>query len=130
MNKFFSLSGFVLFFVCAAVTADARDCPGCTCSVECHRNGVCKTVCRDSCGQFCFAGEMNYTPTSTTRPGAAPVGGVCPGSHPVKGNFSTYDGSRCIAHRPGGNYYSRTRPERCYSTMEDAVADGCRPAKK
>ena len=64
------------------------------------------------------------------RPGVLPTGGVCPFSHPIKGNFTTYDGSRCIAHRPGGSYYSRTRPEWCYATMNDAIADGCRPAKK
>lgn len=31
-----------------------RDCHGCRCRTECWRNGECRTVCRDSCGQFCF----------------------------------------------------------------------------
>jgi hypothetical protein len=33
--------------------AECRDCYGCSCKVECWSNGTCKTVCRDSCGQFC-----------------------------------------------------------------------------
>lgn len=119
--------------------AEAHECYGCSCTTECWRNGVCREVCRDSCGHFCFAGgdavpeALNYTPfdpKDTDRPGMAPTGFQCPSSYPIKGNFTTYDGSRCIAHRPGGNSYNRTRHERCYATMEDAVADGCRPAKR
>jgi hypothetical protein len=64
------------------------------------------------------------------RPGVLPTGGACPFSHPIKGNFTTYDGSRCIAHRPGGTSYHKTRAERCYSDMTEAVSDGCRPAKR
>ncbi len=50
----------------------------------------------------------------------------CPNSHPIKGNFTTYSGERCIYHVPGGQFYSRTKPEACYVTPADAVADGCR----
>ena len=32
----------------------SRECHGCRCRTECWRNGECRTVCRDSCGQFCF----------------------------------------------------------------------------
>jgi hypothetical protein len=54
-----------------------------------------------------------------------PVDGVCPISHPVKGN----DQSK-IFHVPGGSSYERTVPERCYVTAEAAEADGYRPAKR
>ena len=59
-----------------------------------------------------------------------PTGPNCPSAYPIKGNFKTSDGSRCIAHAPGDRSYNRTRPEKCYATMEDAIADGCRPAKR
>lgn len=50
----------------------------------------------------------------------------CPDSHPIKGNYTTYDGSKCIAHLPGGLYYSRTKPEFCFASIADAKASGCR----
>ena len=62
--------------------------------------------------------------------GVAPNGISCPSSHPIKGNFTTYDGSRCIAHPPGGASYNRTYPERCYASMQEAIADGCRPSRR
>jgi hypothetical protein len=34
-----------------------------------------------------------------------------------------------IAHVPGGRFYDRTVPERCYATAADAEADGYRLAK-
>ena|SRR5687768_18111159 len=54
----------------------------------------------------------------------------CPRSHPIKGNFTTLTGERCIAHLPGGEFYSRTKPEKCYATPADAVADGCRASRR
>jgi len=53
----------------------------------------------------------------------------CPPSHPVKGNFTPYSGERCIYHLPGGRFYDKTKPEKCYATAADAKADGCRPSK-
>jgi hypothetical protein len=53
----------------------------------------------------------------------------CPVSHPIKGNFTTYSGERCIHHMPGGAFYGKTRPERCYMSESDAVLDGCRRSK-
>lgn len=53
----------------------------------------------------------------------------CPPSHPIKGNFTTYDGEPCIYHVPGGYFYPRTKPERCYATEVQARADGCRKSK-
>jgi len=65
------------------------------------------------------------------RPGVAPSDAwSCPATHPIKGNFTTYDGERCIYHVPGGSYYSRTKPERCYASETDARADGCRRSKR
>lgn len=52
----------------------------------------------------------------------------CPRDRPIKGNRRR-DG-RCIAHAPGQEFYARTRPERCYRSLADARADGCRPATR
>ena len=54
-----------------------------------------------------------------------PVDGVCPASHPVKGNADSG-----IYHVPGGTFYDRTTPERCYVSAEAAEADGFRRAKR
>jgi hypothetical protein len=59
-----------------------------------------------------------------------PDGGDCPWTHPVKGNFTTYSGERCIYHTPGGEFYGKTRPERCYVTEYDAWQDGCRATRR
>ncbi|MGB3733378.1 MAG: hypothetical protein WA964_00375 [Ilumatobacter sp.] len=50
--------------------------------------------------------------------------GSCPVSHPVKANDNSG-----IFHVPGGRFYDRTKPERCYSDADAAVADGYRRAK-
>lgn len=68
-----------------------------------------------------FAAE----PAPEVSPWVLPVAGRCPESHPVKGNASSR-----IYHRPGGFYYERTRPERCYCDEAAAQADGMRPAKR
>lgn len=54
-----------------------------------------------------------------------PVDGVCPISHPIKGNAGSG-----IFHVPGGMSYDRTIPERCYANEADAIADGFRKAKR
>jgi hypothetical protein len=55
----------------------------------------------------------------------APGGdGACPLSHPVKAN-----GNSRIYHLPGGQFYERTRAERCYVDAATAEADGYRAAK-
>lgn len=53
-----------------------------------------------------------------------PVDGECPEGYPVKAN-----GSSMIYHVPGGRFYDRTVPERCYSSPDLAAADGYRAAK-
>ncbi len=66
-----------------------------------------------------------------SRPGVPPQDAYsCPVSHPIKGNFTTYSGERCIYHVPGGQFYGRTTPERCYATAADAVKDGCRRSRR
>lgn len=54
-----------------------------------------------------------------------PVDGACPATHPVKGKPGTG-----IFHMPGGLFYDRTVPDRCYRSAEAAEADGLRPAKR
>lgn len=68
--------------------------------------------------------------TQPARPGAPPQGMSCPISHPIKGNFTTYSGERCIHHLPGGGFYGKTRPEWCYASEAEAVKDGCRRSKR
>jgi hypothetical protein len=53
-----------------------------------------------------------------------PVDGACPPGYPVKANDNSG-----IFHVPGGRFYDRTVPERCYADAADAVADGYRAAK-
>jgi len=50
--------------------------------------------------------------------------GTCPMSHPIKANDNSM-----IYHQPGGRFYDRTRPERCYADPARAEADGYRAAK-
>jgi hypothetical protein len=65
------------------------------------------------------------------RPGVAPTDAwTCPTAQPIKGNFTTSSGERCIYHVPGGQFYSRTKPERCYATDDEARQDGCRKSKR
>ncbi len=69
--------------------------------------------------------------TLPIRPGVPPESAwECPRTHPIKGNFTTYSGERCIYHVPGGYFYGKTKPERCYTTEGDAVKDGCRRSKR
>ncbi len=65
------------------------------------------------------------------RPGVPPQDDwTCPPAQPIKGNFTTYSGERCIFHPPGGEFYSRTKPERCYASGGEAVQDGCRASRR
>lgn len=49
---------------------------------------------------------------------------ACPAEYPVKANDNSG-----IFHLPGGRFYDRTKPERCYSDAVAAAADGYRAAK-
>ncbi len=53
----------------------------------------------------------------------------CPKTHPIKGNINRRRKTR-IYHMPGGAWYKRTKPEKCFRTEEDARADGFRRSKR
>jgi hypothetical protein len=75
-----------------------------------------------------FTKEFKATPG---RPGVPPQDTrTYPSTHPIKGNFTTYSGERCIYHVPGGTFYGTTKPERCYASNEEARQDGCRASKR
>lgn len=63
------------------------------------------------------------TPAATDMR-AEPVDGVCPASHPIKGNRGSM--GAMIYHVPGGRNYERTKPEACFATIEEAEAAGYR----
>lgn len=70
-------------------------------------------------------GPMTSGPTSTaTATWVEPVDGACPDGYPIKANATSG-----IYHVPGGRFYERTIPERCYVSPEAAAADGYRAAK-
>ena len=50
--------------------------------------------------------------------------GSTPAGHPVKAKESSG-----IFHVPGGRFYDRTKPDRCYPTAAAAEADGYRRSK-
>jgi hypothetical protein len=53
-----------------------------------------------------------------------PIEGACPDGYPIKANDNSG-----IFHVPGGRFYDRTVPERCYANADAALADGYRQAK-
>ncbi len=50
--------------------------------------------------------------------------GSCPDGFPIKANDNSG-----IFHVPGGRFYDRTNPDRCYADAASAIADGYRQAK-
>lgn len=64
---------------------------------------------------------------TAARRGVAPLAdGSCPVGHPVRADFHTYTGERCIFHPPSGKYYGVTKSEWCYVDEQEAREDGCR----
>jgi hypothetical protein len=55
----------------------------------------------------------------------APVGTVCPDSHPIKAKL----GSK-VFRRPGMTGYDASKPERCYASEDAARQDGFKEAKR
>lgn len=55
----------------------------------------------------------------------APVDGECPEGFPIKAKLSSG-----IFHLPGMSAYGRTHPDRCYASVDDALVDGLRAAKR
>ena len=77
-----------------------------------------------------YAETAKKRPRGIHRTGVEPLkNGECPGEHPIKGNFTTYSGERCIYHMIGQRLYLRTKAERCYATEAEAIQDGCRRSK-
>lgn len=70
--------------------------------------------------------ELAPSPTqATARSWAAPGDdGSCPEGYPVKAKESSG-----IFHLPGGRFYDRTNPDRCYADAAAAEADGYRRSK-
>ena len=113
-----------------------HSCPSDRGTYVCGDLGYC-SQCLDN--QYCQDGRprrvQEQEPRRTVPPpgqlGVAPVDAwTCPKPHPIKGNFTTYTGERCIYHMPGGGYYQKTKPERCYATEDEARQDGCRRSKR
>jgi hypothetical protein len=71
-----------------------------------------------------FAEVDDVTDVADQPTWVAPVDGRCPDGYMVKANSNSG-----IFHMPGGRFYERTVPERCYASAEDAEADGYRRAK-
>ncbi len=116
-----------------------HSCPSDTGSYVCGDTGYC-SGCPDN--QYCLAGQARgqsadqpggdrKKATPTFRAGSPPQDTwTCPATHPIKGNFTTSSGERCIYHPPGGEFYGKTKPERCYASGEEARQDGCRASKR
>jgi hypothetical protein len=64
-------------------------------------------------------------PAVEARIWVEPSGAVCPPSHPIKAKLSSK-----LFHLPGMLAYDRCKPDRCYATEPDAVADGLQKAKR
>jgi hypothetical protein len=64
-------------------------------------------------------------PPPTARTWVEPQDGTCPATHPIKVKLASG-----IFHLPGMLAYDRTKPDRCYATEVDAVADGFVRAKR
>lgn len=54
-----------------------------------------------------------------------PIDGQCPEGYPIKLKIKSG-----IFHVPGGLSYDRTKPDRCYRSVDDALTDGHRQAKR
>jgi hypothetical protein len=112
-----------------------HSCPSDRGTYTCGDLGYCGQ-CSDN--QFCRAGQPigRSAPPAETQKQMLKKGGVlpaakfmCPADHPIKGNLTTKTGE-CIYHVPGGEFYSRTNPEICFMTEQEAVGAGCRRSKR
>lgn len=57
--------------------------------------------------------------------GVDPVDGACPPGYPIKAKEASK-----IFHVPGGLFYDRTAPNRCFANEADAEAAGYRQARR
>lgn len=86
------------------------------CKIANHGNGTGEG--RPICDRFEDEGgdkQLGVPPASKSN---------CPSTHRIKGNIAS-DGEK-IYHVPGGQYYSITDPERCFSTQTQAKNAGYR----
>jgi hypothetical protein len=72
------------------------------------------------------AGEVADAAVDANSPAWLPANedGSTPAGHPIKVKESSG-----IFHVPGGRFYDRTKPDRCYPTAAAAEADGYRRSK-
>lgn len=110
-----------------------HSCPSDTGSYTCGDLGKCSS-CPDN--QYCQAGRPKSRSTQERAEATESQVGIspqstwsCPLTHPIKGNFTTHSGEPCVYHVPGGDFYDKTKPERCYVSEADAVRGGCRRSK-
>jgi len=133
MRQLFLSGALAIIAICAFSTLSFAQspCPDLNMSEEwkaCHNEWVYTCVSGSQQNRTTCENQLRrkYAQPQQAR-GVSPVTAWdCPASHPIKGNFTTYSGERCICHVPGGQYYSQTKPERCYSSIQDAIIDGCR----
>jgi micrococcal nuclease len=85
--------------------------------------------------QSAFVGDPKTLPGrgygTVDRPGAEPHDAwTCPISHPVKGALNPSNSGERLYHVPGGEAYTKTQPDRCYTNAEEAREDGTRRARR
>jgi hypothetical protein len=130
----------LVLLVASGEMVEAQSCPGMPMSpewIECRKAvvGACAFAGKGQTAAACESEVLQrYLATQQIaqqqRRGVTPASPwLCPMSHPIKGNFTTYNDERCIYHSPGGEFYDRTKPEICYATPTDAIADGCRASR-
>src|SRR2546426_3185117 len=141
LRRVLSTVGTLAMILGSASSSDAHrsgchrwhSCPSDTGSYVCGDTGHC-SACPDN--EYCLASTPRQAQAQPgqpqqARPGVAPKDAwTCPTTQPIKGNFTTYSGERCIYHVPGGQFYGKTKPERCYATGEEARQDGCRRSRR
>ncbi|MBI4934985.1 MAG: hypothetical protein HY828_13975 [Actinobacteria bacterium] len=84
-----------------------------------------RTAAATATPHFATSGPPPKTePTPAPASWVDPVDGQCPPGYLVKLNLQSG-----IFHVPGGRFYDRTVPARCYASADAAEADGYRRAK-
>jgi hypothetical protein len=64
-----------------------------------------------------------------TKEGVEPQpDGSCPAGYPIKGNVA--ESGELIYHPPRGQFYEKTKAERCFASRSDAQNEGFRASKK
>jgi len=92
-------------------------------------SGRCLNFYRN-CFWECLLHLINVGQKDLKRPGVPPPNkrSWSP-THPIKGNFTTRGGERCIFYMSGQRFYHKANPERSYANPEGVKKDGCRKSK-